>query len=137
MKWSDLRYVSDIKEGSNAKEAFLADYLPFGCVAVGTSRAPVRASLADRLVSVGRLPPLRRASQAALAIDRTSRPASSFPKTYPFSVAVMNSLRTALCSRTAPNSKQTNKPEIGCLTRPNQHHLPMETKRQGVNIIKH
>ena len=84
MKWSDLRYVSDIKEGSNAKEAFLADYLPFGCVAVGTSRAPVRASLADRLVSVGRLPPLRRASQAALATDRTSRPASSFPKKYPF-----------------------------------------------------
>jgi len=60
-----------------------------------------------------------------------------FPKHIHFSVAVKNSLRTALCSRTAPNSKQTNKPGIGCLTMPNQHHLPMETKRQGVNIIKH
>src|SRR5580704_5081411 len=47
-------------------------------------RAPVRALLADRVISVGRLLSLRRASQSALATDRISRPASSFPKTCPF-----------------------------------------------------
>ena len=47
-------------------------------------RAPVRALLADRVISFGRLPSLRRASQSALATDRISRPTSSFPKTCPF-----------------------------------------------------
>ena len=79
-------------------------------------RAPVRALLADRVISFGRLPSLRRASQSALATDRISRPTSSFPKTCPFhcslrllqplaeehrGASVINSLRTALC-RLAP-----------------------------------